>query len=443
MSSRKAALLLLLVASASSLGCSHRPGPRSAYNTFYQKRLGELRLPTHEEIASAKDLPSQPFDQPASKVWEACLGLAAQSRGILAAANDPAGGHRLLLIAGETLWYSRIQAPQQTFVDRWLAVSVRPVSESSATVNVAFVSPKTARVAPYSADSLSLGFQGDKNISISLRSAGTFMLALKATFMEDEHLERFKGASRSTPRGVPRAIEAKIIERGKSVADQRGNYDSANIRREWFVLNMPRLQGQIADVIHDLARAANQPSEEIHIFIVASSEPDFHIEPNGDLFMTTDYLDRMMNVDELAGALSHELAHLYINHGSARTGAFRRAGASRNMITMTFMLGGAVLHFLSTRPDSVAPEDTGFLAVQDVLAAAAVQLGSYYLAGQVGTGIGTGVGSFAVHRFTRKQELEADEYGAELLWAAGYDYKGLLHLLQREGTSMLVQTEER
>lgn len=434
---KNAISLLLLITSAGLLGCAHRPGPRSSYQIYYQNRLTGIKVPTHEEIASVKDSLLEVFDRPAQEIWNACAGLAAQSRGVLAAAADTSGGHRLLLISGETLEHKR---GREAFVDRWMAISVQPIAENSTEVRIAFVSPQTMRASPFSTDMLSKEFKGDRQQSISRRPAEAFMLALEKTFSEDEYLARFVDVSRPSTRGAPRSIEVKYTEKGEAVAQRRANYNSAGIRREWFALNVPRLEERIAGIVDDIARAASPPDRKANVFILAALVPNVHIESNGDLFITTGALDKLQNIDELAGILSHEIAHLYMHHGSTRAGAFRRAGASRNAIIFTLILGGAAIDFLSNIPDSASPEDT-LLSTEEVLAGVAVTLGTYYLSGQLGTGIGKGVGSFTIHRFTRKQELEADEYGAELLWAAGYDYRGLLNLLRRDGDSKLFETK--
>jgi predicted Zn-dependent protease len=71
-----------------------------------------------------------------------------------------------------------------------------------------------------------------------------------------------------------------------------------------------------------------------------------------------------------------------------------------------------------------------------------VGLGSLYLAGQIGTAVGVDIGGFTIRRFSRREELEADEYGAELLWAAGYDYRGFLKFLQRQGSGTLFEAKQ-
>ena|GEM_PF-2613633 len=438
---RSAVFVFFGLASASLLGCLHRPGPRSDYALFYRNRLAGIRVPTYEEIASPEDSLVEVFDQPAPKVWDACLGFAAQSRGVLAVANDASGAHRLLLIDGETVGYRLMQAPdQQVFVDRWMAVGLRPLSEGSTEVRVAFVSPKTGQVAPFYTDRPSGGFKGDKSLSVSRRTAEVFIMGLRKTFLEDEYLARFGGAFHLTSRGVPRAIETESTEGGDSVARQRGNYKSATIRRERLVLNMPRLEKRIAGVIHDFSKVANQDQQDTEVFIIAADSPSFQIEPNGDLFVTTGALDQIQDTGELTGVLSHELAHFYLHHGSMREGAFRDAEISKTAIAVTFVVGGGVYNILSQIPKSAAPKDTLFTNKQ-VFTGAAVALGIYYLSGQLGTGIGKGVGDLTIHGFTRKQELEADEYGAELLWAAGYDYRGLLRLLKREGDNPFFTTK--
>ena len=169
---------LLLIASISFLGCAR--GPRTAYQVFYENRLAGIRLPTYEEIASVGDSLSESLDQPAPKVWDACLGFAAQSRGVLAKADDAGGGHRLFLISGETLEYKQ---DQRSFVDRWLVISVRPIAENSTEVRIAFVSPRTGKVVPFSIDRPSSGFKIDEQLSVSRRAAEAFILALRKTFL--------------------------------------------------------------------------------------------------------------------------------------------------------------------------------------------------------------------------------------------------------------------
>jgi len=437
---RSAAPFLFLVGALVLLGCSHR-GPRSAYKTFYQSRFVGVRVPTFEEIASVKNGEGPVIlGRSSQQVWAACLGLAAQAKGILGVEHDAGGGHRLLLIYGENLKY---KGDRGVFVDRWLAISIRPIAERSTEVYIAFVSPTRAQVAPFYADSFPAGFKGDEQQIVSVRVKERILQALKETAAEDDYLRHIDGGSRRSARGTPRKIDVKEVGRRESVTQQRGNFESARIRRERFVLNVPRLEERIAGVVHDIARAANQLDKEARIFIVSDVLDATHVEPNGDVFITTGALDKTQDVDELAGILSHELAHFYFHHGSMRGGAYKRAGVSRNAAISLSMLGGAVIGglFPTSKPRSAAPKDT-LLSTRDVLVGAGVGLGSMYLAGQIGTAVGVDIGGFTIHRFSRREELEADEYGAELLWAAGYDYRGLLKFLQGQGNGGLFERKK-
>lgn len=423
-------LFLFVFAAAVLSGCVQRP--RSAYKDLYQDRLASVRVPTYEEIVSLKDeKDSDSFDQPSQRVWEACLDLAIQSKGILGEADDPGGGRRLLFISGKHLEYKR---DMWLFVDRWLAISVRPITESSTEVLVAFVSPKTTRVAPFSADSFPKGFKGDTTNSISRAVGGEFIQALRKNLHADNYLSRLGDSPRPNARGVPHQANIRSSHGSESLEQQRADFQSATIRREQFVLNTPRLEEKITSVVHDIARAANQPDRDTRVFIIIDTLDATHVEPNGDIFITTGTLDEIKNIDELAGILAHELAHLYLHHEPNRVRAFKIAGRSRNTATFLATLGGAVIGGLlpTSKPSSASPQDT-LLSLQDVFIGAAVGLGAVYLGGQIGTSLGVGAGGFIIHRFSRKDELEADEYGAELLWAAGYDYRGLLRLIQRSG----------
>jgi len=207
---------------------------------------------------------------------------------------------------------------------------------------------------------------------------------------------------------------------------------------------MPRLEEEISEIIRNISRAANQSSQVTRVFVVADVSDATHAEPNGDIFIATETLDTVKDVDELAGIISHELAHLYLHHGARRTGAIKHAGLSRNAITFIGMLGGAVAGGLlpTSKPHSVEqpdrPQNT-LLSIRDILIGAGVGYGAMHFGGQIGVTLGVGVGGFTIQRFSLKEELEADEYGAELLWAAGYDYRGLLRLLQRRGIDHLFE----
>jgi len=432
--------LLLFMAVVLS-GCAHR-GPRSAYQNFYENRLAGARVPSDEEITSVKESEGTVvLGQPSQKVWDACLRLAAQSKGILGIADDVGGGHRLLFISGKNVRYKR---DLWLFVDRWLAIGIRPLAESSTEVRIVFVSPETGRVAPFTADSFPRGFKGDANESISLVAGENLIWALKKSFAEDDYLSRL-GYSRHPARGAPPKIDVKQIEHRESLAQRLGNFQSANIRRERYVLNVPRLEERIAAVVRDIAGSAGELNRETRVFVIADVLEMTHAEPNGDVFLTTGALDRIENVDELAGIVSHELAHLYLHHGAMRLGANRRAAATKNAVIGLGILGGAIAGGLlpTKKPNSPqAPQDT-ILSNREALIGAAVGLGTLYFGGQLGTSFGVGAGGYTVYRLSQKEELEADDYGAELLWAAGYDYRGFLKFLQKQYNARLFEAGAR
>jgi len=435
--SKNIAPLLLLFMAAGLFGCAHR-GPRSAYQGFYENRLADVRVPSYEEITSVKESEGNVvLGQPSQKVWDACLGLAAQSKGILGVADDVGGVHRLLLLSGKNVEYKR---DLWLFVDRWLAISIRPLAERSTEVRIVFVSPETGRVAPFAADRFPRGFKGDAKESISQVTGEDLIWALTKTFAEDDYLSRLS-YSKHIARGAPQKIDVKQMEHHESLAQQLGNFQSASIRRERFVLNEPRLEERIAAVVRDIARAAGELNRETRIFVIADALEATHVEPNGDVFLTIGTLDRIENVDELAGVLSHELAHLYLHHGAMRFGASRRAAATRNAAIFIGTLGGAIAGGLlpTKKPNSPqAPQDT-LLSTREVLIGAAVGYGAMHFGGQIGTSVGVDVGGYTIYRFSQKEELVADNYGAELLWAAGYDYRGFLKFLQKQNNAWLFE----
>jgi hypothetical protein len=432
----RASSSVVLCVTSLLIGCAQHRGPHSAYQTFYQNRLVGITVPSFAEIASLKD-EALILEQPAQSVWDICIELATQSKGILGVADDAGGGHRLLIISGETLNH---KSGRPVFVDRWLAISVRPTAEKTTEVRIVFVSPTTARVTPFNKDSVPEGFKGDPQRFISLSTIEDFSLALKKTLEEDGYLRRLKAPSQPTPRGVLPAVDVKSMGKGEAVAQQWDNFQSATLRRQKFVLNVPRLEERIAGVIHNLATTAHQVDKETKVFVIADVARDIHIKYNGDLFITTRALDEIEDLDELAGILAHELSHIYLHHGPIRGLGYKRAGLSSHTMIALGTLGGALIGGVipTSTPHSGAPKDS-LLSTQDVLIGGGVGAGAMLLAGQVGTTIGNDLGNFTIYRFTRTEELAADDYGAELLWASGYNYRGLLKYLQRVGDDKLIE----
>lgn len=412
-------------------GCAPIRGPSSLYANHYEKHLKGLSIPSREEIREA-DGDGAVFPHSVDKVWEVCLDVAIQHRGILGVENDLDGGHRLLVVSGARVDYQRKGAQ---FIDRWLAVSVEPSIDGSSRVFVALVSPETSRAIPLISDPLPPGLRGDRQRSIAQAAGSAFVQQLREQLRGTEYLERidWHRARHSLDGRVSGALGNE--GHNSPVAQKLGNLRSAALRRWYVVLELPEVQERLSETVTQLALAAGQTDLPAQIYILADDKTGAEVTSNGDLFVSTGLLEEAESVDELAGVLAHELAHLYLGHAITRNQSVLGLRRSRVALASVFMIGGVLASGLidTSSPESAAPEDT-LLTLEDVLVGAAVGAGALFISSEGGEVIGTEIADIAGRRFTKHQELEADDYAVELLGAAGYDYRGLLRLLERRGT---------
>lgn len=423
-------LFLLFTMTVFTHGCTYLRGPASAYGNFYAAHLGSVRLPSIEDIRLYDQVApgERLINQPVEKTWEACLNLALQSWGILRVEHDEGGGHRILLVSGEPMSYNPATAK---LIDRWLAISIQPAGTHDSEINIAFVSPATLHVAdPLESDFLPKGVKRRSQQHLSRRLAGIFRKQIAVVFDEDAHAERLKLADPTHP---PRKILKPITTtesdiHNAAVLERRGNFRSASFRRGHVILDWPRLEQRLKEMTEQLSSVASWRLPEITVYIVADDTIGSFIEPNGDLFLTTGTLARAGDRDELAGLIAHELAHLDLKHHSTRTRRSLGASRSRGIMIGAGMIGGAILGGLYDSPGSPAPGDT-LISLEEVAIGAAVGLGAMWAAAELSSSFGTSVGDSFIQRFSRIEELEADERATELLWAAGYDYRGLLRFL--------------
>ncbi|OYW44080.1 MAG: peptidase M48 Ste24p [Sphingomonadales bacterium 12-68-11] len=117
--------------------------------------------------------------------------------------------------------------------------------------------------------------------------------------------------------------------------------------------------------------------------------------PGGYVYVTRQLVSLMNNEAELAGVLGHEVGHV-----AARHSARRQQAAQRNSILGAI---GAVL--------------------------SGVILGNSQL-GQLGQQLASAVPQLATLRYSRAQEVEADNLGVRYLRAAGYDPRAMASVLQ-------------
>ena len=158
-------------------------------------------------------------------------------------------------------------------------------------------------------------------------------------------------------------------------------------------------------------RAVDDYVEQVGQRIVAKSDAgrgpykyDFHVLadpetinafalPGGQVSITVGLLKRLHNEAELAGVLGHEVGHVVARHSAAQL--------SKQQFAQTLVGAATIASYNPDRPGST---------VQNAAIAAAI-------------------GQLVSLRFSRNDELEADNLGVRLMKEAGYDTRGMHDLL--------------
>ncbi len=171
-----------------------------------------------------------------------------------------------------------------------------------------------------------------------------------------------------------------------------GELTFRELRRLGYVLEDPLLEDWLQGVGDRLGAHSNRPSQEFHFFLVNSREINAfatlggYIAVNAGLIMTT------ASEDELAGVMSHEIAHVTQNH-------VLRAVESQKKETVPIALAMLAAIIVASRSNSTSSSNATEAAIASGLGLIAQQQIS----------------------FTRDNETEADHFGIQTMARAGYD----------------------
>lgn len=152
----------------------------------------------------------------------------------------------------------------------------------------------------------------------------------------------------------------------------------------------PSVQALLAETVARLVPATERPSESYRVTILDSGLVNAFALPSGRLYVTRGLLALANDTAEIAGVLAHEIAHVTLRHAAARTEREQRSA-----------LIGRVMAELANNPSA---------------GAALMSEARYDIA-----------------RFSRTQEIEADQIGVRTLVAAGYDPYGAVRFLESLG----------
>jgi predicted Zn-dependent protease len=158
--------------------------------------------------------------------------------------------------------------------------------------------------------------------------------------------------------------------------------------RHYQFVKDPEVTGLVNRVGGEIARQIGSSPEGYHFFVVREDQPNAFAIPGGYVFVFDGLLAQMKTVDELAGVLAHEIAHVERNH------------------------------FF---------KDEKKLAALDIATLAAILLGG----GNMAPVIIAGAANADVRlQFSRENESEADTFALQYLRKSGFDPLGLAAFFQ-------------
>ena len=170
-----------------------------------------------------------------------------------------------------------------------------------------------------------------------------------------------------------------------------------DVLKEYTPVDDPRLQAYVSALGNKLAAQSHRAELEWHFTVLDSPEVNAFALPGGYVYVTRGILAYMENEADLAGVMGHEIGHVTARHGAQR--ATRQQNAGFGVLAATVL--GAVL------------ESRGVGGATD-------------LAGQISQNAAAGY----IASYSRDQELQADQLGAEYLSRNHYDPRHMVDVIQ-------------
>lgn len=175
---------------------------------------------------------------------------------------------------------------------------------------------------------------------------------------------------------------------------QLGRAIMRQVRASGELVEDPQVTEYINEIGHRLAAQANTDgNHEFTFFVVDSPVVNAFALPGGFIGVHTGLLEATRNEDELAGVLSHEVAHVTQRHIARSIHASQR----QSILSTAIMLGAILAGVAGASGDAL----------------------------QGGIAVAQGTAAQQQINFTRSNEYEADRVGISALAAAGFDPQGM------------------
>ena len=197
--------------------------------------------------------------------------------------------------------------------------------------------------------------------------------------------------------GLPDLGDSSRATLSESQEDQIGREIMRQVRDDADYLDDPVLEDYLANLGDKLASASPEPGRHYEFFPVRDSSINAFALPGGFIGVHTGLVSATRNESELAGVLSHELAHVTQHHIARMVGSQQLSGIAT--------LAALAVAILAARSNSQASEAV-------IATAQAMNIQNQL-------------------DFTREHEREADRVGLQILNDAGFAPLGMVTFFER------------
>lgn len=171
---------------------------------------------------------------------------------------------------------------------------------------------------------------------------------------------------------------------------EQGREANRQIEAQYGFYEDEELRAYVDRIGQQLASISERPQLPWTFRVLDSPAVNAFALPGGFVYVTRGLLAHMNSEAELAGVLGHEIGHITGKHSQQR----QRRGLIGSLITLGAIAGTAL----------VSPDAAGFL---------------------LDTGLAQNVAGLVLLKYSRAQELDADQRGIRYATAGGYDPRGI------------------
>lgn len=189
--------------------------------------------------------------------------------------------------------------------------------------------------------------------------------------------------------------ELTVMDERAEIAEGRKAHEE--VLQDYGAYVNLRLQAYVNELGQRLAKQSHRKNLEWHFTVLDSPEVNAFALPGGYVYVTRGLMAYMESEADLAGVIGHEIGHVTARHGAQR--ATRQQTAGLGVLAATLL--GAVL------------EAKGVGGATDI-------------ASTVSQGVAAGY----IASYSRDQETQADQLGAEYLARNNYDPKNMIDVIR-------------